>query len=172
MKAVFLDFETTGLKSTVHALLEVSVRVLDEKFGDTGIRYHSLIEPPVGAAAASDDYAMNMHRQSGLFEAALYCQQTPEVVERELCELLAPLGQGLVLAGNSVHFDRGFMTVHMPKLDKVFGHRMLDVSALRLGIQFLTGSDPLTHEKKRVHRSEDDLDETVAELRSYLTHVV
>lgn len=171
MKYVFLDYETTGLDPDRHCLLEVSARVLDEKFGETGVRYHSLIQPLVGAAAASDDYAMSMHRQSGLFETALYCQQTPEVVERELCELLAPLGKWLVLAGNSIHFDRGFMRRRQPKLDKLFGHRMLDVSALRLGIQFLTGGDPLTYEKKRVHRSEDDLDETIAELRSYAARI-
>ena len=171
MKAVFLDYETTGLDPGRHCLLEVSVRVLDQKFGDTGIRYQSLIRPLLGAAAASDDYAMSMHRQSGLFEAALASTQTPQDAEREICELLAPLGKGLVLAGNSIHFDRGFMRAHMPKLDALFGHRMLDVSAMRLAIQFLTGSDPLTYEKRRVHRSEDDLDETIAELRHYAGHV-
>jgi oligoribonuclease len=172
MKFVFLDYETTGLIPEAHSLLEVSARVLDEKFGETGVRYHSLIRPKIGAAAASDTYAMAMHRDSGLFEDALYCQQSPEVVESELCDLLSPLAPGLVLAGNSIHFDRGFMARHMPRLNKLFGHRMLDVSALRLGIQFLTGVDPLSYEKKRGHRSEEDLDETLAELRHYQKHIV
>jgi oligoribonuclease (3'-5' exoribonuclease) len=38
----------------------------------------------------------------------------------------------LVLAGASVHFDRGFIRAHMPRLNTELSHRHFDVSTLRM----------------------------------------
>lgn len=38
--------------------------------------------------------------------------------------------KGTPLAGNSVHFDKAWLRVHMDDLEKLFSHRIYDVSAL------------------------------------------
>lgn len=167
MKFVFLDTETTGLDARKHCLIEVGARIFDDKFRDTGQSFHSLITPALGAAAAADAYAMDMHVKTGLFQRALDCQNGVKHVEDELLAWLEQAGKLPILSGNSVHFDRGFLRQHMPRVDGVFSHRHLDVSAVRMALWFINGSDPMTVEKKRVHTAHDDLEETLAELRSY-----
>ena len=43
---------------------------------------------------------------------------------------LVDLNESIIyLAGNSVHFDRRFIKRYMPKLEKIFYHRLIDVSS-------------------------------------------
>lgn len=167
MKFVFLDTETTGLDAGRHCLLEVGARIFDDKFRDTGQSFHSLITPALAAAADADVYAMDMHVKTGLFQRALDCQNGVGHVEDELLSWLEQAGKLPILSGNSVHFDRGFLRRHMPRVEAVFSHRHLDVSAVRMALWFVNGVDPMTVEKKRVHTTHEDLEETLAELRSY-----
>ena len=72
-----------------------------------------------------------------------------------------------MLMGSSVHFDRAFMAVHMPRSQGVLHHRQLDVTSIRLWWQLMSGKDPLTWDKKAAHRAEDDVEETLNEAMEY-----
>lgn len=172
-RLLFVDLETTGLSASRHCIIEASFRVATFIDPQVTERYHALVKPALGAAAASDKPAMDMHTASGLFERALNTGEPLDFVEKQVLELLEKScldPKTTFLAGNTVHFDRGFIEVHMPKLLKRMSHRVVDVSSLRYGIWATTGSDPLTFEKKRCHTSEEDLDETWREFRLYVEH--
>jgi oligoribonuclease len=167
---MFLDYETTGLNPEKCCPIEVAARVFSPGAEDTGVVYHALIKPAIDAAASSEPQAMAMHVSSGLFEDARDNGRPVKEVEDDLIEIIEKNKGGTwVLAGNSCHFDRAFMSRHMPRLEKLFGHRMLDVSAVRLALRFFDkdDKDPMSVDKKRTHRSIDDLEETLMELRSY-----
>jgi len=63
-----------------------------------------------------------------------------------------------VLAGSSVHFDRGFLRVDVPDFAKKFSHRLYDISALKL---FCRSAGMTVQYKAEAHRAWDDILESV-----------
>jgi len=57
-----------------------------------------------------------------------------------------------------VHFDHGFLRVHMPKLAARFSHRHYDVSAVKLFCQSLGMPKP---PKAEAHRAAADVRESI-----------
>jgi oligoribonuclease len=74
-------------------------------------------------------------------------------------------GEIVLLAGNSIHCDRGFIKKWWPKLEARLHYRMLDVSAWKVVMQAKYG---VTYTKKEAHRALDDIRESIEELQSYL----
>lgn len=168
MHILELDYETTGLEPRVHCLLEVGARVFAPGSLEPLSEFHSLVAPAIGAAAAASSQAMAMHKESKLFERALAHKQAARDVEKDMIAWLEPFERPLVLGGNTSHFDRGFMDVHMPRLSRMLSHRHADVSGMRMCLWWLTGKDPMTgFEKTRQHTALADLDETENELAHY-----
>jgi oligoribonuclease len=63
------------------------------------------------------------------------------------------------IAGSSVHFDLGFLRVHMPRLAKNLSHRCYDVSAVKLFCRSLGMPKPPPEE---AHRALKDVHESMA----------
>jgi hypothetical protein len=61
-----------------------------------------------------------------------------------------------VLAGDSVHFDLGFVRYHMPTLAKRLSHRVYDVSAIKLFCRSL-GMPKIERKEDPVHRAAGDV---------------
>ena len=68
-----------------------------------------------------------------------------------------------LLAGSSIHFDLGFLRVHMPKLAAKFSHRLFDVSAIKLFCESL-GMPKLP--KAEAHRAMVDVEESFAHYKA------
>jgi oligoribonuclease len=90
-----------------------------------------------------------------------------EQIEYELVELLRQQfgDEPAVLAGNSIHSDRGFIKQWWPTLDLQLHYRMLDVSSWKV---FMQGRYGVEYEKTDVHRAFDDIQASIAELQYYL----
>lgn len=89
-------------------------------------------------------------------------------VEKELLALVTkhfPANEPVVLAGNSIHTDRGFVRQWWPALEERLHYRMLDVSAWKVVMQTTYGVEFPKQEK---HRALDDILESIAELQFYL----
>lgn len=161
----FLDFETTGLDPDAHSPIEVAALVTDDRLNELG-RFESLIVPsPWGLW---DAVAREMHERSGLKTIAEAHGQRVEFVALQLSEFLSksvPASIPLHLAGNSVHFDRGFLRRYFSVLERRFHHRHLDVSSLRLAAEVFTDAPPLGGEKP--HRAMADVLHSIAELRHW-----
>jgi oligoribonuclease len=159
---VFLsaDIETTGLDPERCRIIEVAARLLAP--GREIARYHSL----VSTSLIHDHWepvAKNMHESSGLIDEALNCEKEIEQVDDELIRLVdkhVPGGEPVYLMGNSVHFDRSFMRVHMPLVHGRLHYRQLDVTSVRLWFYLMSGEDPRI-ELSKPHRAEEDIDNTI-----------
>jgi oligoribonuclease len=163
----FLDFETTGLLPREGAEpIEVAVLVTDSRLNELG-RFEALIATTL-KNSDWDSPAFQMHAQSGLLDHVLARGRHREDVRLELgvwFTATVPAGAQLHLAGNSVHFDRGFLQVYFPEIERRFHHRHLDVSSIRIVGEMFTSATPLGGEKP--HRAMADVLRSISELRHW-----
>jgi oligoribonuclease len=73
-----------------------------------------------------------------------------------------------LLAGNSIHCDRGFIRHWWPNVEKRLHYRMLDVSAWKV---VMIGKYGVEYTKLEKHRALDDILESIDEMKFYLEKV-
>lgn len=170
---LWVDLEMTGLDPAKDRIVEVAAIMTHWDFTELG-RYESGV-------------AQNEQELRALFEANAWAMARPEntneLIELSLAspseqevqaQLLAfinqhvPAGEVALLAGNSIHCDRGFIKQWWPQLDQRLHYRMLDVSAWKVVMQAKFGME---FTKKETHRALDDIKESIDELSYYLEAV-
>jgi oligoribonuclease len=168
-KLLWIDLEMTGLDPQQDVILEVAAEVTDFEF-KTLASYETHIRQPRETVVDRmqkniwwADYPANRDE----FINKLDSGKSPEQVEQELIALVEEHfgNEPAVLAGNSIHNDRGFIKQWWPQLDLKLHYRMLDVSGWKVLMQ---GKYGVQFEKKEVHRAFDDIQASIAELHHYL----
>ncbi|HEX4774531.1 MAG TPA: oligoribonuclease [Candidatus Saccharimonadales bacterium] len=168
-KLLWVDLEMTGLDPLEDVILEVAAEVTDFDF-KTLASYEACVKQPRELMVERmqkniwwKDYPEN--RDEFLRKCAE--GKSLEQVEQELIDLVEQnfVNEPAVLAGNSIHNDRGFIRQWWPRLDLKLHYRMLDVSAWKV---FMQGKYGVNFEKKEVHRAFDDIQASIAELQYYL----
>lgn len=135
---LWLDLETTGTDEREDSIVEVGCILTGPDLVELA-RYESLAAPTELAweRMADNDVVSEMHRVSGLREELENRSDLRPVgqVDRELCDWLASLGirpGRVALAGSGVsHFDRRFVALQMPYLDRYVRYWSLDVGVVR-----------------------------------------
>src|SRR5487761_1346463 len=168
-KLLWVDLEMTGLDVTKDVILEVAAEITDFDF-KTLANYEAIVKQPRELVVERmqkniwwADYPANRDE----FVNKLDSGKTSEQVEKELSDLVEKNfgDEPAILAGNSIHNDRGFIRYYWPALDLKLHYRMLDVSAWKILMQ---GKYDVMFEKKEVHRAFDDIQASIAELQYYL----
>jgi oligoribonuclease len=165
---VFLDVETTGLDPDAGAeILEVAAVVTDGAFNEL-----ACFEAAVALSLTHqwDLAAHTMHTASGLLDACRREGLPLAVVGARLLSTLTQHREAagtLHLAGNSVHFDRAFLKRYWPEVERLFHHRHLDVSTLRLVGERVTGAPGLSGAP--THRAMADVRRSIAELHYWIS---
>ena len=153
MKIFWLDVETTGLnpdKDTLERPFNVGpIRNPAFRFADV---------------AALSPYILDMHTKNGLLAACARSTTTVAEIEEHLLTLVPEVtgDDKPTLAGSSVHFDHGFLRVHMPRLAARFSHRHYDVSAVKL---FCRSLGMTKVPKAEAHRARADILESIEHAR-------
>jgi oligoribonuclease len=167
---LWVDLEMTGLDPAKDRIVEVAAIMTDWDFNERG-RFESGV-------------GQNEQELRALFNANAWASARPEntneLIELSLSspseqdvqtQLLAfvnqyvPEGEVALLAGNSIHCDRGFIKQWWPQLDARLHYRMLDVSAWKVVMQ---AKYSMEFPKKETHRALDDIQESIDELKFYL----
>lgn len=171
MAVIFLDLETTGLDPANDRILEIACAHVDAQLQPLA-GWHSVIRPNPGIALAMDDpYVRDMHTQNGLLaELEAGVGLTISEAQPQLAAWLAALGPGPhTLAGDSVHFDLGFLRSWMPVVAEMFSHRLLDVSAFRVAREHL--GMPIAAKGPGAHRAREDVMASIEKLRYYASRM-
>lgn len=125
---IWLDLETTGFEPHRHQILEVAVCLAARAAPFEPIAsYHAILRPEPEVFAP---HILELH--ASLLKECARSDLSVGAVEASLLELV-PQGtreDPTMLAGCSVHFDRGFLEVHMPRLAARLYHRHYDVSSV------------------------------------------
>lgn len=170
---VWIDLETGGLDPQECPILEVGCIVTDDQFNEIW-RERWVIHTNGSTREKCDSFVREMHEKSKLWDACKLSPWSIEAVDSLLAEALTlPDGEKKPpLAGSSVHFDRKFMDVYMPKSIAKLTHRNIDVSSFKEvfkrilpGCEYKTAGD-------KAHRALDDLDHSIAELKYYVGHII
>lgn len=172
-RIIWVDVETTGLDCNRDLLLQVAVVITDENL----VPIHEGIEVTISQPAEDidslmNDYVTQMHTDSGLLANVISSKKSTDVdVATEL--LLYYLEEHTIagsspMAGSTVSFDRGFLKVDMPTLERHFHYRNIDVSTIKeLARRWNPEVYSCAPPKMLAHTALSDIKESIAELRHY-----
>lgn len=164
---LWIDMEMTGLDVEREVALEIAAIATDFEFNELG-QYHAIIRQPQEYLDRMDDWNKQHHGASGL-TAQISTGKPPEEVENEFVKFMAPFfSEPAVIAGNSISQDRLFINKYFPNIAAKLHYRMLDVTSWKVILNERYG---IKHEKQNKHRAIDDIRESIAELKYYLSFV-
>jgi len=171
---VWLDCEMTGLEPDTDRLIEIAVVV-------TGPHLEPRIEGPVFAIHQSDELLNGMdawnkgtHGRSGLIDKVKASTVTEEDAEQQILAFLAKyVPKGVApMCGNSIGQDRRFLVRYMPKLERFFHYRNVDVSTLKELAKRWKPEAYTTFKKAQKHTALADVHESIEELAHYRKHLL
>ncbi len=183
---VFVDIETTGLDPKADFILEVGLKVTDERLNILGEWSSLIFNEDWRARIAGNNYVYQMHQKSGLIfdmdealnDPRAHHELSPALVAYAgaynwLTNTMGLAENAIPMAGNSVQFDREFLREHMPVLHAFFTYRNTDISTLkelsrRFNPELAAAVASRFKKEDAVHRVLPDIDSSIAELRFYM----
>lgn len=163
-KYLWLDLETTGLDPDNDRVLECAALVTGGELEPIGDTIDAVLRCPASAVAEADPVVREMHTANGLWQECAASMVSPEQLDSMLVALIGSMkwADKPVLAGATVHFDRGFLRRWCPRTHALLGHRHLDVSSLKMAVVDVTGG---AFAKARAHRAMADVQESLEQAR-------
>lgn len=171
-KILWIDLEMTGLESPKKDLiLEVAAIITDWNFKELGVFEGIIKNDPLAMKkrmkANGTFWDENLAAKNAVFQQNETGKKLA-VIEKDLLGFInkhTPAGELVLLAGNSVHMDRRFITEQMSKLDARLYYRILDVSAWKVVFEYKFKKK---FAKNNAHRALDDIRGSIIELQYYL----
>jgi oligoribonuclease len=171
---VWLDCEMTGLEPETDRLLEIAVVV-------TGPSLEPRVEGPVLVIHQStslldgmDAWNKGTHGRSGLIDKVKASTVTEAEAEQEIMAFLSKyVPKGVApMCGNSIGQDRRFLARYMPRLERFFHYRNVDVSTLKELAKRWKPEAYTSFKKAQKHTALADVHESIDELAHYRTHLL
>jgi oligoribonuclease len=166
---IWIDLEMTGLDPDSDVIIEIATIITDADLNLLAEGPTFAIHQPDSILDAMDEWNTNQHGKSGLTQRVKESQISLEEAERQTIAFLeqwVPKGKSPI-CGNSICQDRRFLVRGMPRLERYFHYRNLDVStvkelARRWAPEVLAGV-----KKSGAHLALDDIKDSIAELQHY-----
>ncbi|XP_053209871.1 oligoribonuclease-like isoform X2 [Panonychus citri] len=164
---VWADCEMSGLDIDKDQLLEVAVIITDSNLNEIATLGPLVIKTDPHVLSNMDEWCTRNHTKTGLYQACLESQLTVDQVDQQLYDLLASRNMKLaVLAGNSIAFDKLFLSKFCPKFSSLLHYRTIDVSSFKEVIKRWYPNE-VNLKKRNLHRALDDIRDCITELRYY-----
>lgn len=166
-KLLWVDLEMTGLDPEQYVIVEVAAKVTDFNFKPLG-EYSAVIHQPDDVLDNATDWNKEHHGgPDGLYVRSRQSQVSEHEAIQGLIQLISGTfgEEPATLAGNSIHQDRRFIRKWWPEVEALLHYRMLDVSSFKVWMQGKYGLDFVKQEN---HLADDDIQESMSELKYYL----
>ena len=169
---LWMDLEMTGLDPVLDRILEVGAVITDWDFNEVA-RYEAVkkVGPRLMKQRMVGDFWDSYPAVRDALMAQNMTGKNGRTVENELLEFINEhIGseEKVLLAGNSIHQDRRFITNEWPRLDERLHYRMLDVSAWKVVFE---GKYKKKFAKPEAHRAIEDIQGSIEELKYYLKKI-
>ena len=172
-RLIWIDLEMTGLDTARDSIIEIATVVTDSQLNVLAEGPEFAITQPLAVLEAMDDWNRGQHGRSGLWQRVLDSTVGLAEAEARTLDFLADWlpANTSPMCGNSICQDRRFLHRLMPRLEKYFHYRNLDVSTLkelarRWAPQVLAGV-----RKDAKHTALSDVHDSIEELRHYRRHL-
>jgi|TARA_B110001452_G_scaffold145951_1_gene121350 oligoribonuclease len=171
---IWIDLEMTGLIPESDVIIEIATVVTDANLNVIEEGPSLAIHQNSDLLDGMDDWNTNQHNQSGLVQRVIESKvSTAEAESQTLDFLIKYVDQGASpMCGNSICQDRRFLYNYMPKLEKFFHYRHIDVSTLKeLAVRWKPSIISSTYKKSR-HLALSDVYDSIDELKHYKEHFI
>ncbi|MBK1878651.1 oligoribonuclease [Pelagicoccus mobilis] len=165
----WIDLEMTGLDPETDRIVEAAV-IITNKHLEPVFEWESPIRQPQEVLDGMNDWCKHHHAASGLLDRI-----QDGITEQELDDKLAEIAlqyfkkkNPCIIAGNSIAQDRKFIDKYLPQFSSRIHYRMLDVSSFKIVFREMLGRE---FKKENTHRALDDIRESIAELKYYMTAI-
>ena len=169
---IWIDLEMTGLDTDHDLIIEIATIVTDSELKILAEGPLLALHQPEAVLSQMDEWNTRQHGQSGLLERvrASRCD-APEAERLTLAflEKFVAAGQS-PMCGNSICQDRRFLHRLMPRLERYFHYRNLDVSTVKELSRRWAPELP-AFDKQSAHLALADIRDSINELRYYRKHV-
>lgn len=168
-RLVWLDMEMSGLDPEKEKILEVAVVVTESDLSIVAEAPVLVIHQDDSVLDGMDKWNTATHGRSGLTDKVRVSTMDEEQAQDVLLAFLkehVPEGAS-PLCGNTISQDRRFMYKYMPRLEKYFHYRNLDVSTFK---ELARRWKPEVYKgfaKQSKHEALADIHESIEELKYY-----
>jgi oligoribonuclease len=167
-KFVWCDLEMTGLDTATCAIIEMGLIITGPDLKPIA-EWECAIWQPDDVLGRMEPFVKDMHTKNGLLERVRKSDISVRQAEKEATRLVLQhleYGEG-ILAGNSIHTDRAFITKFMPGFDRALHYRMVDVSSLKIITRAWFPNAPGRSKVDATHTVLSDLRASIGELAYY-----
>lgn len=166
---IWIDLEMTGLDTNADSIIEIATLVTDKDLNILAEGPELAIQHPIETLDAMDEWNRTQHAKSGLWhrvEDSTTTMATAETLTVEFLSQWIPAGKS-PMCGNSICQDRRFLHRLMPRLERFFHYRNLDVSTIKELARRWAPDLQAGFSKNSAHTALSDIRESVEELRYY-----
>ena len=166
---IWIDLEMTGLDTDNDSILEIATIVTDKALNVLAEGPEFAIRHPLARLEAMDEWNRNQHGKSGLWQRVLESTTDIAAAEAVTVDFLlkwVPPGKS-PMCGNSICQDRRFLHRLMPRLEKFFHYRNLDVSTIKELARRWSPELMKGFSKESTHTALSDVRDSIAELVYY-----
>ena len=168
-RLIWIDLEMTGLDPDSDSILEIGTIVTDKDLAILAEGPEFAIAHPLARLEAMDDWNRTQHAKSGLWRRVVESSvdlATAEALTLEFLAAWVPAGKS-PMCGNSICQDRRFLHRLMPRLERHFHYRNLDVSTVKELARRWSPDVLKGFTKDSAHTAISDTRDSIEELRYY-----
>ena len=171
---IWIDLEMTGLVPEKDIIIEIATVVTDADLNVLAEGPSLAIHQDNKYLESMDEWNTRQHTKSGLVQRVKESEISANEAEKQTLDFVMKyVDPGTSpMCGNSICQDRRFLYNYMPKLEKFFHYRHIDVSTLNeLAVRWKP--DVVTTSfKQSKHLALSDIYDSINELKHYREHFI